>query len=160
MIIREWAKDYQIPTEWIYDLEQRMTAAGVATTTADGEDAASESAVQQKVRFEAARAGILLWRNNIGALIDDRGVPVRYGLCNDTKALNEQFKFPDLIGITKKVITPMHVGSVVGIFTGREIKKVGWKYTGKGRERAQLNAIELINAQGGDACFATGPGTF
>ena len=47
----------------------------------------SEAAVQQQVRYDAAKSGDILFRNNVGVLMDDRGVPVRYGLANDSKQI-------------------------------------------------------------------------
>jgi hypothetical protein len=70
----------------------------------------SEAAVQSLVRLEAVKSGARLWRNNVGALLDDRGVPVRYGLANDTKRLNETVKSGDLIGWRAVIVTPRHVG--------------------------------------------------
>ena len=48
----------------------------------------ARAAVQAAVRLEAARMGILLFRNNVGALIDVRGIPVRYGLANESTQIN------------------------------------------------------------------------
>ena len=100
-----------------------------------------------------------MWRNNVGALKDKTGRVVRFGLANDTKALNHVIKSGDLIGIRKVLITPAHVGSCIGQFVSRECKHSGWSYTGDEHEQAQLRWIELINALGGDARFATARGT-
>lgn len=119
----------------------------------------SEAAVQSAVRLEAARKGVRLFRNNVGALIDSRGVPVRYGLANDSKTLNAACKSGDLIGIRPVLIRPEHVGSVIGQFVSRECKRVGWRYTGDEHERAQLAWATMITAAGGDAAFCAGEGT-
>ena len=119
----------------------------------------SEAAVQAAVRLEAARKGLRLFRNNVGALVDSRGVPVRYGLANDSKQLNEVMKSADLIGWRPLLIEPRHVGTVVGQFVSREVKAVGWHYTGADREPAQLAWAQLVTSGGGDAAFCTGVGT-
>jgi len=105
----------------------------------------SESATSKMVRLSHARAGGMLWRNNVGALLDDRGVPVRYGLANESKQMNKQIKSSDLIGISPE-----------GQFVAREVKKPGWQYTGNDHEKAQLKFLELVTMMGGDAAFTTG----
>lgn len=119
----------------------------------------SEAAVQVAVRLEAARKGVALWRNNVGVLLDRRGVPVRYGLANDSSAVNANFKSADLIGIRPVLITPAHLGLTIGQFVSREVKAEGWRYTGDEREVAQLRWAELVLSLGGDAAFCTGEGT-
>lgn len=119
----------------------------------------SEAAVQAAVRLEAARKGVRLFRNNVGALIDSRGIPVRYGLANESKQVNDVMKSADLIGWRPVLIGPQHVGQVIGQFVSREVKAVGWHYTGSDREPAQLAWAQLVTAGGGDAAFCAGVGT-
>ena len=119
----------------------------------------SEAAVQAAVRLEAARKGVRLFRNNVGALVDSRGVPVRYGLANESKQVNEVMKSADLIGWRPLLIEPRHIGTVVAQFVSRECKHPTWHYTGGDREPAQLAWAQLVTAGGGDAAFCSGVGT-
>lgn len=116
----------------------------------------SESQVQDAVRLAASKAGWLLWRNNVGAGKLDNGSFIRWGLANDTKAMNESLKSSDLIGIRPVLITQEMVGSVIGQFVAREVKREGWRRTGSDREQAQDAFIQLVNSRGGDAAFTTG----
>jgi hypothetical protein len=118
-----------------------------------------EAAVQQLVRLEAARSGWHLWRNNVGALKDERGRVVRFGLGNDSAALNKRIKSSDLIGWRRVTVTPDMVGGHIAQFVCREIKEPDWRYTGTPREEAQQRWIGMVLADGGDACFASGGGT-
>jgi hypothetical protein len=141
----QWARDWGISPVAMADLRMRQGALPVSRLEAT---ATSEAAVQQQVRLEAAERGILLFRNNVGALQDESGRWVRYGLANDSTQLNARFKSGDLIGLRPD-----------GRFVSREIKAGNWRYTGTEREVAQLAWIELIQSHGGDAAFATGRGT-
>jgi hypothetical protein len=157
----QWAIDHGVGLAAIKDLEQRLGMTGGLEGASDRPaGSGSELLVQWDCRMEGARAGLRMWRNNVGALLDERGVPVRYGLANDTAALNKSIKSADLIGIRPVTITPAHVGRTLGQFVSRECKAPGWTYSGNPREVAQLKWAELIIGLGGDACFATGPGTF
>jgi len=119
----------------------------------------SEAWAQSAVRLEAPHKSVTLWRNNVGVLKDDRGVPVRYGLANDSPQLNANLKSGDLIGWRGVLIMPQHVGRTIAQFVSRECKRPGWTYRGDAREEAQQRWNMLVLAAGGDACFTTGPGT-
>lgn len=119
----------------------------------------SESGVLSDIRLEASQRGCRLWRNNVGATYTQSGQFMRFGLANDSAALNRAIKSADLIGIRPVLITSEDVGRVIGQFLSREVKHPGWKYTATERERAQLAWAELINSLGGDACFCVGRGT-
>jgi hypothetical protein len=114
----------------------------------------SETAVSQRVRLAApACFEAILWRNNVGQLLDDRGVPVRYGLANDSKKVNEQVKSSDLIGLT-----PITFGGwTFGVFTAIETKREGWTYKGTDHEQAQLRYHNIVRSLGGIAGFAASP---
>src|SRR5438034_502134 len=119
----------------------------------------SEAGVLSDIRLEASEKGARLWRNNVGATYTPTGQFIRYGLANDSALLNKTIKSADLIGIRPVIITPQHVGSIIGQFISREIKKPGWRYSHTEREQAQSNWAELIISLGGDACFVTSRGT-
>ena len=158
MTLYEWAKRWSIPLQAVNELRAMWNedAADVMPGVEFGE---SESAVQAVVRLEAARKGLKMWRNNVGVLKDDTGRPVRYGLANDSPALNKVVKSGDLIGIRPVLITHEHVGHTIGQFVSRECKRVGWQYCGTEREVAQLNWARLVIANGGDAKFTVGEGS-
>ena len=122
------------------------------------ENATGEHKVQDDARLLASQMGWRLFRNNKGVLPDARGVPVRFGLCNETAALGKRLRSSDLIGIRPVVITPDMVGSTIGQFVAREIKKAGWKYKGTKHEEAQLRFGELVIGLGGDFKFWNGEG--
>lgn len=58
----------------------------------------TEAVVQSEIRAEAGRLGILLWRNNVGAMEDATGRIVRYGLGNDSPQVQRRLKSSDLDG--------------------------------------------------------------
>src|SRR5882762_3932875 len=93
-----------------------------------------EDASQREIRLRASAAGLLLWRNNSGVAqtVDRYGNtrPVRYGLANDSPAVNRVLKSSDLIGIAPD-----------GRFVAIESKRPGWHFAGTDREQAQLAFI-------------------
>lgn len=153
--LHDWSIRHSVSLQALQELHILLTSTVPSPTTAQG---ASESDVQARIRVAASQAGDVLWRNNSGVLKDERGVPVRFGLCNESKAVNDKCKSSDLIGIKRVLVTPQMVGSTVGVFYAREVKRAGWRYTGTPREAAQLRFIEAVVAMGGDAAFATGDG--
>lgn len=115
-----------------------------------------ESAVASHIRYDAACMGVDLWRNNVGALLDENGRPVRYGLLNDSKEINARIKSSDLIGITSLFITPDMVGQLVGVFTAIETKESNWVYSENDkRAKAQKAFHDLVIRAGGFAGFAS-----
>ncbi len=157
--LHDWAIRHRIPLDVFRDLQVTLGTYSPPAAEPEPGDQKSEAWASSAVQLEASRKGIYLWRNNVGALKDSTGRMVRYGLANDSKSINEVLKSGDRIGIRPLVITPAHVGHTVGQFVSREIKKPGWQYTGDPHEVAQLNFANLVNSCGGDAGFATGPGT-
>lgn len=149
----EWQRKHGITTDALADL-----VAIVGLDVEPSEDATSEHKVQDDARLLASQMGWRLFRNNKGVLPDARGVPVRFGLCNETVALGKRLRSSDLIGIRPVVITPDMVGSTIGQFVAREIKKAGWKYKGTEHEEAQLAFGTLIIGLGGDFKFWSGEG--
>jgi len=157
MNLNEWAIKWGVSYAATEDLKCRMGLVNTdPTTTVAGE---SEAAVQNRIRLEASRAGARVWRNNVGAMLTEDGSFVRYGLANDSQQMNARIKSSDLIGLKPVLITPEHIGQVLGVFVAREVKPRGWRYTGTPRETAQLKFLELVASIGGDACFVTGEGT-
>jgi hypothetical protein len=117
----------------------------------------SEADAQTAVRLLASKAGCRLWRNNIGAGRLENGSFVRWGLANDSEAVNRRIKSADLIGIRPVLIGPEHLGQTLGVFLSREVKAPGWRYNPReARQHAQMAWCELIRSLGGDAEFTTG----
>lgn len=73
----------------------------------------SEQTIQQRIRLALSRGAVRLWRNNTGALRDQRGQLVRYGLCQGSS---------DLIGYRSIEITPDMVGQHIAQFVALEVK--------------------------------------
>jgi len=155
--INTWAAQYGVPLAAVHALQHRL---GLLTPAlpVDAPVGKSEAFVQSRVRLEASRLGMRLWRNNVGALKTEDGRLVRYGLANDSAGVNAVMKSADLIGIKPVVVTQAHVGQTLGVFLSREVKAPGWQYTGTDRERAQAAWLTLVTALGGDAAFTTGEG--
>ena len=118
----------------------------------------SEAEVQSRIMMEAAKYGIILWRNNSGAgkFVDEETgntSHVRFGLGNISKQQNSRFKSSDLIGIYPYQ-TIAH--GTIGIFIAVEVKKEGWKYNPNDeREVAQKAYIDYVIARGGVAGFCS-----
>lgn len=115
-----------------------------------------EQVVQDQLRLDASAAGWRVWRNNVGVAFDAKGKPVRYGLANDSRAVNAVTKSSDLIGIRPVSVTAEHVGTVIGQFVAIEVKRDGWRYAGTEREIAQFNYLSIVGSLGGYAKFSTG----
>lgn len=156
MNLHEWAQKWGVPYAAIEDLRREFRAINTDPAPVAG---SSEAAVQSVIRLEATAKGKRLFRNNVGGGYMQDGSFIRFGLANDSAAVNDKCKSSDLIGISPEIITVHDVGQPRGRFVAREIKTPGWQWSGTEREEAQLRFLELIAAYGGDAAFATGVGT-
>lgn len=153
--LQQWQLNHDISDAALRDLQHVLNSA-IPTTGIHAEG--SEAAGQQRIRLEAPRHGVRLWRNNVGACIDERGNRIRYGLANESVNMNRHIKSADLIGITPVVITAEMVGGTLGVFTSIECKRPGWSFKPNNkREAAQLSWAELIISMSGFAQFATDP---
>jgi len=152
--LRQWALRHHVSLDALAELSGML---GAIALPAD-QEGGSEARVQSQVRLAAPAAGFRLFRNNVGALMDDRGVPVRYGLANDSKKLNEKLKSSDLIGWRRLPITQAMVGGVVAQFASFETKHAAWTYSGDAHEVAQQRWLSLVAADGGYAKFVSSAG--
>lgn len=163
MILEQWALEYGVSAAALADLRFRMgqVERASAPTAAERDEGHSESRQQSLILDVSMHHGVWLTRNNVGALVDDRGVPIRYGLANETKARNTVVKSGDLIGIRPLLITPQHVGMMIGQFVSVECKKENWQFNGRDKHQiAQKNWADFVNAKGGLAMFANSPDNF
>lgn len=142
-VLQEWADVWGVPPVAIADLIARMTIADYA----DEDDGKSEVAIQADIRLAASKRGDLaLWRNNSGALPDQAGRLIRFGLGNDSAQANKRMKSADLIGIHRPS------GRLVSI----EVKRPGWKHSDSSeRDRAQAAWAATVAAFGGVALRVT-----
>lgn len=157
--LNEWAARNAVTPTALMELRAVFAAWDAAPIISD--PACSEARVQSLVRLEAADAGVWLTRNNVGALRDDRGRFIRFGLANESKAQNTVIKSADLIGFRQRVIVASDVGTVIAQFTSRECKRADWKPNpNDSHEEAQRRWRDFVNTNGGDAAIVSGPGSF
>ena len=100
----------------------------------------NEQELQQRIRLELGTGAVRLWRNNVGALHNQRGQLVSYGLCRGSS---------DLIGLRQLTIGPEHLGQTLAIFAAIEVK------TKQGRPTAEqqqfLKVVRQLGALAGVA---------
>ena len=73
----------------------------------------SEHEIQQRIRLACGHGAVRLWRNNAGALVDQQGRFVRFGLCKRSS---------DLIGLRSLEVSPEMVGQRLAQFVAVEVK--------------------------------------
>lgn len=100
-----------------------------------------ESNIQNAIRLALSDAGVLSFRNNVGAYKTDDGRFIRYGVGESGGS--------DLICCAPVVVTAEMVGKTIGVFTAVEVKTK----TGKPSEK-QIKFIEAIKRAGGFAGVA------
>jgi hypothetical protein len=154
--LTEWSARHGVSAAALQEL-RRILMQPVTSALHAPDAALSEAAVQNNLRLNASRAGIVTFRNNSGAgKIEGSGSFVRWGLCNESPAQNAQMKSSDVIGCFPMTIIPEHIGKTFGRFYARECKPSNWKRPSGDREIAQQRFIFLINSLGGDAAFHNG----
>ena len=146
--VQVWMVKWGVPQQAIDELFSHDESHGVI------HKGMTEASVQQRVRLEACKRGMRLWRNNVGAFKDDNGNFIRYGLANESRSMNQKIKSSDLIGITPHRVSADDVGKILGVFTAVEVKQGDWKFKGNSHEVAQQNYLNLVRSMGGFATFA------
>ncbi|MEB3302012.1 MAG: VRR-NUC domain-containing protein [Cyanobacteriota bacterium] len=95
----------------------------------------TEQQIQQQIRLALGRGDVRLWRNNTGALRDEHGRLVRFGLGPGSA---------DLIGLRT-----IEVGNArVAQFVALEVKGARGRAT-----QEQLNFLALVESMGGVAAL-------
>jgi hypothetical protein len=160
MSLHDWAIKWRVSLDCLQDLQRTLGLQCPPLPETHRDAGKSEAYATSRMLLEASRKGVRLWRNNVGVLTNaETGRPVRFGLANESKRLNETIKSSDYIGWRAVSITPQHVGTIIGQAVLREVKAPGWNYTGTPRETAQLAFINMGAAAGCDAAFCTGEGS-
>lgn len=164
-MLDEWARKWGVSADAVADLRFRMGIAELESrpTAKERKDLPgySESHQQSLILEAAMQNGVWLTRNNVGALIDERGIPVRYGLANESKARNTVIKSGDLIGVRPVLIGPQHVNTVIGQIVSVECKEQHWQFNPNDKHTAaQKNWADFLTGKGGLAMFANSPESF
>lgn len=152
MTLIEWALRHNVSTAALTELSRLLVEPDPQIIRDDV--GTSEAAVQARTRVAVSKLGWRVWRNNIGAgTLQESGTFVRFGLANDSSAINQSIKSGDLIGLRPVRITPDHVGQTIGQFVSIECKAAGWRFAGTARELAQQKWAQLVIGLGGYARF-------
>jgi hypothetical protein len=156
--LMDWQKKHRIDMAAWSDLSLILAQNTQLSEPVGTDDSGSgETSITATIRLEASRLGVSLWRNNSGVATNRDGRPVRFGLGNDSKRINETMKSSDLIGMTSR-----------GQFVAIEVKRPGWTGWHKlghlrygqtypapcTREQAQWNFHDYVRRNGGIAGFA------
>ncbi|QZI87827.1 hypothetical protein SIPHO054v2_p0026 [Vibrio phage 103E44.1] len=122
--------------------------------------ATPEAKATINVRARASEWNMKMFRNNSGMLPNpDTGIPVRFGLGNESAKLNKELKSGDLVGFSEITVTPEMVGKKMAVFTNIEVKSLGFVikdvYNKNSREYAQNEFNKLVTNANGIAGFAS-----
>jgi hypothetical protein len=150
--LTEWAKRWGVPPEALSELWRMSLDVEHGETT-------PEAKVQSSVRLEAAQKGYFLYRNNRGAGTLTNGSHVRWGLCNESKKVGDEWKSADLIGWRPYFCyTGARGWHQVAQFVSVEVKAGAWRFSGTREEIAQSKWAALVNAHGGFATLVNSTG--
>ena len=105
----------------------------------------SEDSVTKEVKLDLSiNFKCVLSRNNRGAYICSKtGRLIRFGFMNETKEIGRKNRSSDEIGWTPVVITQSMVGHTLPVFTAIEMKKEGYKPSGK-KDTEHYNAQQAF----------------
>lgn len=123
----------------------------------------SETDTQAHIRAVLSEQGYRLFRNNRGALTDKSGRLVRFGLGNDSAAVDKILKSSDLIGWRPTLVTHDMVGTHLAVFVSVEVKPPGWSMPVYARDTnyehcaAQKRWCDMVVREGGEGGFMTDP---
>ena len=92
-----------------------------------------EHEIQQRIRLACGHGPVRLWRNNTGALLDQQGRFLRFGLCKGSS---------DLIGLRSLEIAPEMVGQRLAQFVALEVKTTTGQLSAE--QRSFLQQVELL----------------
>lgn len=148
--------------EWMTRWGHTQAAAELSEVLQPWQHVAPDPSDKSEAAFEADMTMMLsrkyrapAWRNNSGALTDDKGRMIRFGLGNTSASLNARWKSPDRIGILPVVVQPHHVGRTHGLFLAIDAKKPGWTMRPSDkRAHAQAAFMNSVTSFGGVAGFA------
>lgn len=105
-----------------------------------GANLMTEADIMRDIQLKASELGCRLFRNNVGAFTDKRGIPIRFGLCVGSS---------DLIGYVPVTITEAMIGRTVAVFLAAEVKGPTGKVTPE-----QANFLARVHGDGGAAVLA------
>ncbi len=140
--VHQWVAKWGIDPRAAAELFQLVGMSQVLVSGSPTPAGATEYRIQNDIRQAIDAWGGAVWRNNSGACKDETGRQIRYGLGNDSAALNKVMKSSDLIGIAPG-----------GRFLAVEVKPADWRY-GDARSVAQGNFLRRVNELGGIGTFA------
>lgn len=156
-ILNDWANRHAVTPAAMAELYLLMGFTPEVPELCQGKD---ESYVQSFLRLAGPPLGFNLARNNRGALPNERGVPIRFGLWNDTAALDKVCKSGDLVGYQSGWFRDYETAEPVkvAVFTMVECKHAGWPGFNPNdkREAAQQRCLSMVLSAGGIAAFSTG----
>lgn len=156
-ILSDWARRHAVGPQAMFELYELMGFTPEVPEVCKGKD---ESYVQSFLRLQGPPLGYNLARNNRGALPNEKGVPIRFGLWNDTAALDKVCKSGDLIGYQSGWFRDYETAEPVkvAVFSMVECKRATWRGFNPDdpREAAQQRCISMVLTAGGIATFSTG----
>lgn len=109
-----------------------------------------EAESQARLKVEAGKRGVPLFRINTGAFYNQAGRLVRFG----------EEGWPDYFGLLPRAITPEDMDKTIGQFVAIETKPSTFAGPKRPREHKQSAFLQQITQYGGLAAFSRGEWPF